>query len=363
MTFFATPVSTFLPRYNGAFQVGARVRFYDAGTNTPKTMYQDGLLNTPFDPNNITSDANAQFPSIWGQGGAYKAVITAPGGQVIREMDNLPGDDAVVDGGGGGGGSTTQITGDIQPSFLSGTRTGFVRANARTIGAAASGATERADADCEALFLGLWPNTLFAVSGGRGASAAADWAANKTLTLPDGRLCALIGSDGMGNSNSNLFSALTFTSGNASTVGSKVGSATHALTTAQLASHTHGGATSTAPDHQHTGTTAGAGNHTHTGGTTSDGDHQHTYNVPNSAVNYEAGGGLAFGFSTTTDSTGIAGGHTHSVSLNTAPDHQHTITVNPGGGHTHTITTDAAGSGAAHPNVQNSLLVTYYIKL
>lgn len=58
--------------------------------------------------------------------------------------------------------------------------------NGRTIGDASSGATW-ASADAEALFLLLWANaadTYCPVSGGRGASAAADWAAHKTLTIP-----------------------------------------------------------------------------------------------------------------------------------------------------------------------------------
>lgn len=58
---------------------------------------------------------------------------------------------------------------------------------ARTIGSAASGATARANTDTSALYAQLWnalSNTDCPVSGGRGASAAADFAANKTLQLP-----------------------------------------------------------------------------------------------------------------------------------------------------------------------------------
>lgn len=81
--------------------------------------------------------------------------------------------------------------------------TGWVRCNALTIGSAASGATERANADTEDLFSFLWTNysdTVCAVSSGRGASAAADYAANKTIALPDLRGRALFGLDTMGNS-------------------------------------------------------------------------------------------------------------------------------------------------------------------
>lgn len=57
-----------------------------------------------------------------------------------------------------------------------------------TIGDGSSSATVRANADTSALFTLYWnnySNTLCPVSGGRGASAAADFAAHKTLTLPD----------------------------------------------------------------------------------------------------------------------------------------------------------------------------------
>lgn len=72
--------------------------------------------------------------------------------------------------------------------------TGWVLANGGTIGSSSSNA-DLASADAEALFTVLWGNgwtdALLPVltSGGsastRGASAAADWAANKRMTLPD----------------------------------------------------------------------------------------------------------------------------------------------------------------------------------
>lgn len=58
-----------------------------------------------------------------------------------------------------------------------------------TIGNATSGATY-ANANAQTLFEHIWGITADAecpVSGGRGASANADWTANKTLTLPDYR--------------------------------------------------------------------------------------------------------------------------------------------------------------------------------
>lgn len=73
---------------------------------------------------------------------------------------------------------------------------GWVKENGGTIGSAASGATTRANADTEPLFTLMWEqfnNTVLPIqtSGGvattRGASAAADFAANKRMPLFDSR--------------------------------------------------------------------------------------------------------------------------------------------------------------------------------
>lgn len=67
---------------------------------------------------------------------------------------------------------------------------GWVRQHGGTIGNFGSGATERAHSDCKRLFIQRWntfDDTLAPVSGGRGASAEADWAAGKTLGLFDDR--------------------------------------------------------------------------------------------------------------------------------------------------------------------------------
>lgn len=106
---------------------------------------------------------------------------------------------------------------------------GWVIMNDGTIGNVSSGATTRANADTAALFTRLWTNisnTWAPVSSGRGASAAADFAANKTLTLPRALGRALAGS-GAG-------SGLT-----ARALGEFLGAETHVLTTAEMPAHTH----------------------------------------------------------------------------------------------------------------------------
>lgn len=71
---------------------------------------------------------------------------------------------------------------------------GWLKANGSTIGNASSGATLRANADTSALFTLLWDNVAntelpiqdsAGAASTRGASAAADFAANKRLPVPD----------------------------------------------------------------------------------------------------------------------------------------------------------------------------------
>lgn len=79
-------------------------------------------------------------------------------------------------------------TGDYKLTGKVTADTGWIMYAYGTIGDGSSSATIRANADTSALFTLYWnnySNTLCPVSGGRGASAAADYAAHKTLTLPD----------------------------------------------------------------------------------------------------------------------------------------------------------------------------------
>src|SRR5262249_43094956 len=120
---------------------------------------------------------------------------------------------------------TTAIynTGDYIFVGKNGSRTGAVRCNGRTIGDASSSATERANADCADLFAYLWNNyadAQAAVSGGRGATATADFAAHKRITLPDHRNAILFGFGDMGNSDAGLMSGAPVVSGSAILAGS-----------------------------------------------------------------------------------------------------------------------------------------------
>ncbi|WVR18281.1 tail collar domain [Bordetella phage PY223] len=122
-------------------------------------------------------------------------------------------------------------TGDVKLTMLPTPEAGWISCNDGTIGNAGSSASTRANADCEALFTLLWnnvSNTYAPVSGGRGASAAADWAADKTIGLTK-MLGRALGVAGAGAS-------LT-----ARALGQTVGAETHTLSQSEMPSHTHQG--------------------------------------------------------------------------------------------------------------------------
>ena len=194
----------------GAPLAGGLLYFIQAGTvSTPQNAYQDSGLTLPL-ANPVTLDASGRVPQLFladateaPMTGLIKIRLTSSAGVTQLVADNI----MVIgpSGGGGGGGgvvdaTTVAQTGDMKIRYGTGVHTGWVRCNNLTIGSATSGATERANADTQALFEHLYQvDSTLAVSGGRGASAAADWAANKTIVMPDWRGYGLGFLDDMGN--------------------------------------------------------------------------------------------------------------------------------------------------------------------
>lgn len=140
-----------------------------------------------------------------------------------------------------------EITGFVKDYLGSSAPTGYVFGSGRTIGSAGSGATERANADTINLYTLLWndySNSIFQIqtSAGagttRGASAAADFAANKRMPLPDLRSVLTLGKDNMGGSAANRVT--TAGSGiDAVTLGATGGAQNVTLTSAEMPVHTH----------------------------------------------------------------------------------------------------------------------------
>jgi hypothetical protein len=218
-------------------------------TSTPQNSYKDSGL-TLLQPNPMSCDAFGRLPQFFLADGQIKVRLTDVNGNQVFAQDNI-----LVIGpssGAGAGGSvdptTILATGDFKMAYGTGPISGFVRCNARTIGSATSGATERANADTSALFSFLWGNDPnLAVSGGHGTSSAADFAANKTIALPDCRSRTLAGLDDMGNTAAGRFTSTYFGSSGtcsgalATTLGIACGGENKTILTANLPPYTPSG--------------------------------------------------------------------------------------------------------------------------
>ncbi len=178
----------------------------DSGTNAPDVQIQysiDGSTNwhALVTSSDFYMRLSTDAGTTWGTALKYRGV---------NGLDSTP------------SGVVQQYIGTTAPS-------GWLLLQGGSIGDASSSATIRANSDTEALFTLLWnsiSDTYAAVSSGRGASAAADFAAHKTITLPDLRGRTVIGS-GTG-------SGLT-----SRTHGATGGAETHTLSIGEIPSHQH----------------------------------------------------------------------------------------------------------------------------
>lgn len=295
---------------NGNPVAGGKVYFYQAGTSTPLATYADKDGVTP-NSNPVVLDSGG-FADVWISAANYKVVLKTSADVPIWTKDYV---------GIGSGGFTT---GDVKTTFKSSADTGWVMMNDTSIGSAASSATGRANADTADLFALLWNNvsdTYAPVSGGRGVSASADFAANKTLTLPKS-LGRVLGGAGAG-------SGLTSRS-----LGQSLGEESHVLTEAELASHTHM-----------------QDPHTHLQDA-----HSHRLAVYNGANgNSSLAGALGFAYQ---DSAGNGNGTT-AANNTLGPSNDPTVAVNQNA----TATNQATGSGTAHNTMQPTLFLNIMVKL
>lgn len=128
-------------------------------------------------------------------------------------------------------------TGDVEWTIRPTPRTGWIYFTG-SIGSATSGASTRANADTADLFAMFWDNysdTLCPVSSGRGANAAADFAANKTLTMLDSRGNTFAVAENMGGNNrGNLGSGVSPGFTGTASQGEQSGAKSDTTTTAQL---------------------------------------------------------------------------------------------------------------------------------
>lgn len=206
---------------------GALAYFYEASTSDPKTPYAEFSLATPL-PNPVVADSGF-WPSVWlddSESAFFRVRITDSSGVTLRDLTVCQ-----IFGVSAGGETpaepidTTAIsqTGDLKNRLGDSEVSGWRICNGKSIGSATSGA-DYANSNAQSLFEYLWQAMPgLTVSGGRGASALADWSANKRLTLPDFRGYMLAGLDDMGGTTAvGRLSGLT-------SLEARIGSATRTL--------------------------------------------------------------------------------------------------------------------------------------
>jgi hypothetical protein len=339
---------------NGRPLSGARLFLFDGGTSTPRIGYRDSSLTSPH-PNPIVADSAGRLPLIYLDDGFYRHRLTTRVGTLIFDDDGLP----VLSSTAGGSGTSVDPdsvfkTRDVKIRFDDQPLAGYVRLNGRTIGSASSGATERANADTQSLYEELWPFANISVTGGKGGSAAADFAANKPLVLPDmaGRLLA--GMDTMGNGPAGRITSALLGSDPAAP-GAAGGAQTATITASNLPVSSPWLATATATL---TGTTITNGVHAHAGVADAAGTpaHNHNYDGPatrNQGVQVGTDtpvwAGVATG-TTTTENQNM--GHTHTVTIGISGDHGHNVQVSG----TPVVTMQSNAGGAQAFNKLNPLM-------
>lgn len=328
---------------------GAKLYLFDGGTSTPRTGYKDLALTSPH-PNPIVADSAGRFPLIYLDDGYYRQRLTSRTGTLIFDDDGIP----VLTTSAGGAGTTVDPdsvykTRDIKIRFDDQPLAGYVRLNGRTIGSAASGATERANADTQSLYEELWGFANISVTGGKGASAAADFAANKPLVLPNmaGRMIA-----GMDDLGAGAQSVLTSTYCTGPTLpGAVCGAQSQTLAASNLPVTSPWVPGAVSVSISGTGVTDSQGTHAHnvpqvaTSGVSN--THAHTTAVVQFNIQVGGGNGVTVYGPTGTNGTSIT-----PVNLSSSadsPDHAHltsaTLTDSQGS-HAHNVSVTGSGTGS-----------------
>jgi len=221
MSFLWNPVPTPTFSANGQFASGAQAFFYVAGTSTPLVVFADDAFTQAL-PNPVVADQNGVFQPIYIPYGAYRRRIVDQNGALLSDADNI--DNFAPPQSGGTGLVVTQDmvlqTGDPIWRPRVGIMQGFVRMNGNTIGSSLSGASELAGTATTGLFSFLWnnySNALCPVGGGRGASATADFSANKAIGILSMRGIVPAGLDDMGATAAGVLQAVTTCTTNGTT--------------------------------------------------------------------------------------------------------------------------------------------------
>lgn len=266
---------------NGRPLSGCQLFLYEANSSTIVDSFRDFALSPGAKhPWPILADAYGRLPMFFLPDGFYRARLDDRHGKPIFDEPMLPttgagsGGDTIVEG-------ETWKTGDFLWTPTKADKgADWVRSNGLSIGGPTSNANGRASDACNALFNFLWTHfdnilaPMYSKTGaavGRGASAAADWAAERAIgtVMMSGLLPGAL--DGMGRGSSsqrfrtaegeqyghvlayvNTAPAATSAAVNEYDVaGSIVGENTHKLTVNELPSHAHGSTLNEGVGHQH----------------------------------------------------------------------------------------------------------------
>lgn len=245
--------------------------------------------------------------------GAVVGSRTVPGNYWMSTTDNNTTD---PDAGGAGWVNPPGLmgTGHWQHRPVSTAISGWIISNGTSIGNAGSGATQFASITAAFAYAYLWnnfSNTQCPVIGGRGATAAADFAAGKPIGTYNMQGIGVIGVDGMGGTPTGLLTGVPVVSGSVTQAGSIIGENLHSLIAAENGPHSH---------------------------TITDTGHLHaTTNVSNNNIGsggYSGTGNLAAVNTATNTGTSVTG-----ISIN------------------------SQGSGTAHNTVQRSAGVYWFMKI
>jgi len=212
---------TILDDYGRPYLVPS-VNFYAGGTTTPITVFKDPARTVPH-TQPVVADGFGRFPRVYLPEGQYREEVLGPYGEPLWNDDGLGlavVDDTIdpvtpVDQ------TAIPSTGDVKWRLDASIQPGWVRMNGRTLGAAGSGATELADPSAKNAFVYLWttfPESMASVVGGRGSTAAGDFAAGKAIVIPSMQGLLQGGLDDMGSSAAQriqVVTALALTAGSA----------------------------------------------------------------------------------------------------------------------------------------------------
>lgn len=353
-----------LSQWNRWGQAGGPV-YYDSAFSAAIGGYPKGaVLQSSYVPGNrwlSTIDNNLANPD------------TATGGEWVQDPSQVQ-------------------TGTPMPSLSATAPQGSVLANGETIGSSTGTALQ--GLQTFALYRFVWancPNTRCAIltSGGtpttRGASADADFAANKGLTLPSMKGLGLMGADTMGGTSTTFLAGVPVASGSTTTPNSILGENLHSLVGAENGTHAHANtltdpghihpSTLTDPGHLHVADIADPG-HIHTT-TMHDPGHTHPTLITQAQFAISSGsvGPFLFGATigggvpsntigtTVTNVTVDVNNHATGVTASTRSAQTGLSINNAGIGTGVSINNANSGSGTGHNTVQRGMVVYWVLKL